>query len=128
VLVARIDIGFGRICTFEFSTTPTLLAFPFTTEPVLLPARTDVDAAGTLTMFTEAGSTTTPGKNFVSISGTSMEETDVGDESSVFMEMSSVSRDCNESHSSAVISVMSGLVLSPYRHIPSELGESVIST
>jgi len=109
-LVDRMDIGFGRIFTFELSITPTLPTVPFTTDPVQLPADSDV-VAGTVTTFAETGWTT--GNISESTSTSSTEEADVGDKSSVLTEMSSDSRECSESHSSAVISVISCLVLSP---------------
>jgi len=123
-LVVRIDIGFGRICTFELITTLMLPALPLTIGPVPLHARTGFPAW----TFAETGWTTTPGNKFESTSGTSTEETDRGDESSVLTEMSSDSRDCRESHSSAVISVSSCVVPSPYKHIPYVLGGLFIKT
>jgi len=107
------DIGFGRICTFEFSTTLILVPLTFETGPVRLPVRID-PVAGTITSV-DPGWTTTPGNILVSTSGTSTEETDSGDDISVLTEISSVSSEWRKSHSSAAISVISGLLLSPYK-------------
>jgi len=116
VLVVRIDIGFGRIFTFELRTTRTLFAFPFVAGTFPPAEKLDV-ATGTPTTFVdETGWTTTLGNIVESNSGTSTEETDSGDESSVLTEISSQSKECSESHSSAVISVISCVFTSLYKH------------
>jgi len=54
VLVASSDSGFGRIFTFEFSTTLKLQALPFTAAT--LPVLVTTDAVmGTLTTFAATG-------------------------------------------------------------------------
>jgi len=68
----------------------------------------------------------TLGNTVVSISGTSTEETDKGDESSLLTEISSVNSDCSESHSSAVISVISCVVPSLYKHVSDDMFRGLI--
>ena len=110
VLVARSDSGFGRIFTFEFSTTlkSGALSLTMPTVPAALLLTTDA-VMGTLMTFAETGWTTTPGNALQSSSET-------GEDRSVLIDTSSQRRDCNESHSSAVISVISCVLPSPYKY------------